>query len=145
MSQIQMYTDEKGRTVFNFGAGAPVKAIPGYQYYSKEALLAEERRRKEVAFREKEEARMEALEAPTTKLAGLEDTGAVATSRPVADRPKPGRRRMRRPEEKEAAAEADGGMDIEEDDDDNDNGGMGGVSMGSQVCIPDSVMSAFEI
>lgn len=133
-----MRTDESGRTVFDFGAGAPVKAIPGYRYYSKEVLAAEERRKKEIAFREKEAARMEALEAPTTKLAGLEDTGAVATSRPIADRPRP--RRAGRPEEEKRNQADDNGMDVEED-----GYGKGWEGMGDQVCIPDSVLSAFDI
>lgn len=108
MSQLQSRVDENGKVVFNLGPGAPVKMIPGYHYHSKEALLAQEKRRKEEAFREKEEERMNSLKAPTTKLAGLENAGAVPTTYPVAEKP----RNRRRPMEKEDDNESYD-MDIE--------------------------------
>lgn len=135
MSQLQPRVDEKGNVVFNFGAGTPIKTIPGYQYYSKEVLLAEERRRKEAALREKEEERMNALKAPDTKLSGLENAGADATSFPVAAKPK-GRRRPKKEECRDNCCD----MEIETGDNDNNSYTI----EGQPQFLPDSLLDSLN-
>lgn len=141
MSQLQSYTDEHGRTVFDFGTGAPVKPAPGCAYYSKEVLFAEEKRRKEAAALEREQQRMNALEAPTTQLFGVENTGAVRTSFPVAETPKR-RHRRRNPKsdnnnENGSSSNNNSSMDI--DTTGALNGNAGTSLFDTPVCLPQNI------